>query len=1125
MMSAVAQAGGVSLKNAALRQKILNVALTSLEFRETLVEAAAEIRAIAKHDASEATIEGAFERILYAQLREIGLKFHPVKEQSVARRRHVARGRMDSRLGALVIEYKRPSLLKSAVEIERALSQLKDYIIALSDDARTPFVGLLTNGLVVVEVRAYAGTITSVSAVEKLNERTLLRLTQQFISLALVSLTPANLIRDFCGSESKGVLFETARVLNTILANGLQKKTEMLFREWEEMFRLAHNDQSQQRRIEERRSALASLFSIDITDSVAEYRALFALHTAYAILLKFMAYRTVSDIHLGQPNQDYQSLATASNTALRSFCNDLEDGEVFRLLGIINLLEGDFFSWYCDRKQWTPALADAIRSILQILARYEEVGRVFDQNETPDLFRDLYQAAVPRVVRSSFGEFYTPRWLADHVLEAAHPVGEWRAIDPCCGSGTFIIAAIAKVRGECEARGLQQRELLQKILSRVVAVDLNPLSVLTARINYFIHVSDLLQPQPKSGLVIPVFLGDAAAIPERISIDGIDCLSLELKTLENPIRATLPVSLVRDTPRFMQLMLGYERHIKNQRGDAANNHLLKGVAVPDRTLGLRRAIKTLTEQLVELEARGWNGIWARILSNFLTTACLGKFSVVIGNPPWIDWKNLPQGYRERIKAMCIERGLFSGAGRTGGINLNICALISYVSMTNWLDRNGRLAFLMPRELANQASYEGWRRLGGKWDILQFDDWSGAGHPFDPVREDFMTFIIGKKQRKARGVPVRAFVNNSGTKTAAAKWKSLDEAMDELDFYDRVAGQIIPGSTSFTIADGQTELDEFSLVTGSCEYIGREGIEFYPQELLLFHYIEPGPQAGTVWLRNVQVKRSKYRIQERRVLLETEFLYPLVKGPEIRRYDHAYSGLIVAFPYDEGDPIRPIPAQELNERSPLLLNYYLQAQETLEQQTKFSDKIRGAEPGEFYGLARTGPYSFAEVHVALRDNTKWCAVVVTDAKMPWGEHKRFVFQNHAVSMCERRAGEFMNEDEAHFVCAILNTPIVERFIYATSDDRSYKIRPPVFVPQYDSEDDRHARLAALSRESHTNSAQCEGLRASAEQIYLGLGADETYDAMVAQDRLEEIESGAVRLVSGEALQHELDNLIS
>ena len=1123
-MPGAAQPSAAALARKALRQKILNVALTTPEFGSMLAEAADEIRGLAVPSATEATIEGGFERVLYARLREIGLSFHPAKETGVELKRHVTRGRTDSRLGALVIEYKRPSLLKTDGQIDTALDQLKDYLIALSDEQESPFVGILTNGLVAVEIRAFQGAITAQSAPERVSGDTLLRITRLFISLALSALTPANLIRDFCGSVADGVLFKTARVLNGILSGARVLKTDMLWSEWEAMFRLAHEDQSQQRRIEERRAALAELVDLRIDDVASEYRSLFALHTAYAILLKFMAYRTVSDIHLGQAGQDYRSLATAANNPLRAFCSELEDGEVFRHLGIINLLEGDFFSWYCDKKQWTPGLADAIREILEILARYEEAAHIFEANEAPDLFRELYQAAVPRVVRSSFGEFFTPHWLAEHVLESASPQGDWRVIDPCCGSGMFVIAAITRLRKECDEQGLSAAHTLREILARVVAVDLNPLSVLTSRINYFIHISNLLDTT-STDLVIPVYLGDASSIPQHVSHEGVDCLSFELRTLRNPIVAELPVSLVKDTPRFMKLMLAYERHIKAQQGDAAKTLLLNSIPESERTFSVRKAITTLTAQLIELEQNGWNGIWGRILSNFLTTACLGKFSVVVGNPPWIDWKNLPEGYRNRIKTLPVVRGLFSGAGRTGGINLNICALISYVSMENWLAPTGRLAFLMPRELATQASYEGWRNLGGEWHFQEFHDWSKAGHPFDPVKEDFMTFVVSRKKLVARSVPVTRFEKTGSPRQKATAWRTVAEACKHLAQVPAVAGQIIPNSTAFAFGRDQKELDEFSLIAGECEYVGRDGLQFYPQELLVFRYCGEGSRPGTVWVNNIQATKSQHKLPSMRLMLETAYLQPLITAPTIDHFQHTYDGLLVAFPHEAAAPTKAVSSSVLHDKSPLLLAHYEKYRDMVESLSQANTKIRDADPGEFYSVGRVGPYRFADVYVAFRKDTKWCAAVVTAETTPWGDEKRVVFQSHAASMCERQNREFISEDEAHFVCAILNAPIVERFIHATSDERSYKIRPPVFVPIYDPEDDRHQALVAVSRAAHADPRQLEALRAQSEDVYLSLCGDEAYDAMIAKDRLEEIAKHPERLVSGEALDDELAALLA
>ena len=477
-------------------------------------------------------------------------------------------------------------------------------------------------------------------------------------------------------------LFTEVYGLN-LLQKGSSPKTQMLQSEWEELFRLAHDEQSQQKRIEQRRNALSGMFRQTLESPSEEYRALFALHTAYAIVLKLIAYRVVCDIRFGSALKDYASQLKAAPSVLRTFCGELEDGEVFRPLGILNLLEGDFFSWYCDKAQWTPSLAECVHTLLATLARYEQAAGVFVRSGAVDLFRELYEATVPQIVRASFGEFYTPSWLATHVLESCQLRGSWRALDPCSGSGTFVVTAIERIRKENPEK--QPGVLLGEILSRVVAIDLNPLAVLTTRVNYFIHIADLI-PKGIRSLIIPVYLGDPSYIPEEVEVDRTRCLRYQLTTLKEPIQVTMPLSLVRDTPKFVEAMRDFELSIRLGDPATALSLLLNRIDSADRKESITRLLGELTDHLIRLESRGWNGIWARILTNFLTTACLGRFDAVIGNPPWIDWKNLPAGYRKKIKSLAIERGLFSGAGRTGGINLNICALIAYYSGPRILDQ-------------------------------------------------------------------------------------------------------------------------------------------------------------------------------------------------------------------------------------------------------------------------------------------------------------------------------------------------------------------------------------------------------------------------------------------------------
>ena len=1078
-----------SLERSRNRGKLLAAILQLPEFQSELEVAAEEILAGVSPDANEATIEGLFERVLYAALRDFGVRFNPEKEVSPDSRRHFKRGRVDARLGAVLIEYKRPEKLSrgSAGDVNEAVSQLCDYLRTLRSTTGADCYGFLTDGLEFMEVRQVDDVVHSLAPLEQLDGRGLLALVQNVVSLGQTALTPENLIRDFCGHPDSGVLYEVSRALYEVLGQSATEKTLMLMSEWEELFRLSHDDKSQQRRIEERRIDLADLFAGDIDSAAEEYRAIFALHTAYAIIVKLMAYRVLSELRFGETLSDYYSLLRAHPAGLRGRFARLEDGEVFRDLGILNLLEGDFFSWYCDQGQWGRGIATAVRRLLLVLCKYEKTTAVYSQSNAVDLFRKLYEAAVPQSVRASFGEFYTPLWVAQHAFRNVEKPPGWRMLDPCCGSGTFLIAAVQAIRQEAG-----HDDVLAETCSRVAGIDLNPLAVLTARVNFFLHVCDLL-PEEVHDLVIPVYLGDASYVPERHPIGGVDCLEYTLRTLRDPIEVALPLVLLADPASFFELMREFEAKVQAQEAEEAADVLLTplgGVACPKP---VAERIEVLSERLVELEAEGWNGVWARILANYLCTGALGQFDVVVGNPPWVDWKNLPGGYREKIKSLCIDRGLFSGDRRTGGINLNVCALICHVAMENWLARDGRLAFLMPKEMTVQPSFRGWRRLPGEVDrhFERFDDWSHAGNPFCDERggpqEDFMTYVVGPRWPRGGIVPVNTYTKHAGDRTRASRWETLEEALEHLAIVNGWAGQITPEDTMFTFARTKSELRQLASVPGECAYVAREGIEFYPQELLLFTYDGPGPAPGTAFLRNCQNPRSKYRIRSARTPLETKFIFPLVKGPQIKPFSHEYGDLLVPFPYREDDARRPIPPEELESESPWLLRYYMENEELIRAQTDYSDRLRGANAGAFYGLARVGPYSFASTYVAFRDNTRWCACVVSVEDVPWGETKRLVFQNHAVSICERPGGGFISAREAHYICAILNAPIVLRYLTSSSDPRSFKIRPPIYLPPYSSRDSRHRRLSALSAKAHRDSAAIPDCLEEIDRIYLEMCA--------------------------------------
>ena len=159
----------------------------------------------------------------------------------------------------------------------------------------------------------------------------------------------------------------------------------------------------------------------------------------------------------------------------------------------------------------------------------------------------------------------------------------------------LLIAAISHIRKEKGTRS--EYDILNEILKRVVAVDLNPLAVLTARIHYFINIADLI-PQNFDSLVIPVFLGDASYVPEEIDVSGIKCLKYQLKTLKDPINIEIPSSIVEQTDKFVPLMYKYEKYIKNENSESATEVLLGTLTASQKTPEIEKRIVYLTEQLI-----------------------------------------------------------------------------------------------------------------------------------------------------------------------------------------------------------------------------------------------------------------------------------------------------------------------------------------------------------------------------------------------------------------------------------------------------------------------------------------------------------------------------------------------
>lgn len=130
--------------------------------------------------------------------------------------------------------------------------------------------------------------------------------------------------------------------------------------------------------------------------------------------------------------------------------------------------------------------------IEKIRKKTDEVAKNLNNSQytETDHLGPLYQAVIARKIRHSLGEYYTPARLADLCLEKtgynADPDGG--LLDPSCGSGIFLVRAISLAK-ENDREG--KTELLNRLSDSIHGFDINPLAVLSTRLNCLLAVRDI----------------------------------------------------------------------------------------------------------------------------------------------------------------------------------------------------------------------------------------------------------------------------------------------------------------------------------------------------------------------------------------------------------------------------------------------------------------------------------------------------------------------------------------------------------------------------------------------------------------------------------------------------------
>lgn len=97
---------------------------------------------------------------------------------------------------------------------------------------------------------------------------------------------------------------------------------------------------------------------------------------------------------------------------------------------------------------------------------------------TPEYFFDvIVQKLVSSYIRHKSGEFYTPPFIVKSMVSEAYRFGD-KVLDPCCGSGNFLIEIIKTILYSDKSNADKIRAI-----ENIYGYDINPISVYLTKIN------------------------------------------------------------------------------------------------------------------------------------------------------------------------------------------------------------------------------------------------------------------------------------------------------------------------------------------------------------------------------------------------------------------------------------------------------------------------------------------------------------------------------------------------------------------------------------------------------------------------------------------------------------------
>lgn len=155
-------------------------------------------------------------------------------------------------------------------------------------------------------------------------------------------------------------------------------------------------------------------------------------------------------------------------------------GTIFRSIFDANLLD-----WAVRRDD--RLLSDALERAAYILSRWNF------RTVRGDILSGVYDQYLDVSQRRRLGEVYTRPEVARFMLQAAGWTPQSTVLDPACGTGTFLVEALAQRLQALSTAGAVTCDTVREVVGRLHGLDISTFSVTLAQIQVFWHLIEVVR--------------------------------------------------------------------------------------------------------------------------------------------------------------------------------------------------------------------------------------------------------------------------------------------------------------------------------------------------------------------------------------------------------------------------------------------------------------------------------------------------------------------------------------------------------------------------------------------------------------------------------------------------------